>query len=147
MPLCMRRLQLWKTGGRSGSPKWTILELFLENLCQACHITATLSANIEACGLCQLPLAFVKAPKSLYLEFESTGDVQAVERADAEFWAIPPAEIGTSKAVSGTEIVCQIRAAQSSAKSQWSRAASAVVICRRNTCCAIACVHSACEAE
>ena len=54
-----------------------------------------LSANIKACGLCQFPLAVVKGPKSLYIEFESAGDVQAVERADAEFGSIPSAEIAT----------------------------------------------------
>ena len=53
------------------------------------------SANVEACGLCQSPLAFVKSPKSLCLEFDSAGDVQAVKRADAEFGSIPPAKIGT----------------------------------------------------
>jgi hypothetical protein len=51
-----------------GSPKRTILELFSENLCQACHTTAPLSENIEACGLCQFSLAVVKTPKSLYIE-------------------------------------------------------------------------------
>lgn len=54
-----------------------------------------LSANIKARGLCQFPLAVVKGPKSLHIEFESAGDVQAVERADAEFGSIPSAEIGT----------------------------------------------------
>jgi hypothetical protein len=82
-------------GQRSWLPEWTILELFLENLCQACHIAAPQSANIEACGLCQFLLAVVKAPESFYIEFESAGDVQAVERAYAEFWSVPSAEIGT----------------------------------------------------
>jgi len=54
-----------------------------------------------------------------------------------------PRSAHSSKAVSGTGMVCQIRTAQSSWKSRWSRSASAMVICRRNTCCAIACVHSA----
>ena len=117
-----RRYKLLKTQEGFGSPKWTILELFLENLGQACHITAVskdarskslrvarrsrryypsvnalcpLSANIEARGLCQFPLAVVKRPKSLYIEFESAGDVKAVERADAEFGSIPSAEIDT----------------------------------------------------
>ena len=56
---------------------------------------SALSANIEARGLCQFPLAVVKGPKSLCLEFESAGNVQAVERADSEFWSVPTAEIGT----------------------------------------------------
>ena len=54
-----------------------------------------LSANIEARGLCQLPLAVVKGPKSPYVKFESAGDVQAVECVDAEFRSIPSAEMGT----------------------------------------------------
>jgi hypothetical protein len=56
-----------------------------------------------------------------------------------------PRSVHTSKAVSGTEMVCQIRAARSSWKSRWSRSASVTVICRRNTCCAMACVHRRCE--
>ena len=53
-----------------------------------------LSAIIEACRLCQFPLAVVECPKSLCLEFEGAGNVQAVERADSEFGSIPTPEIG-----------------------------------------------------
>jgi hypothetical protein len=54
-----------------------------------------LSAVIEARCLCQLPLAVVEGPKLLCVEFESAGNVQAVERADSEFRSIPTSEIGT----------------------------------------------------
>jgi len=54
-----------------------------------------LSALIEARRLCQSPLAVVEGPKLLCVEFESAGNVQAVERADSEFGSIPASEIGT----------------------------------------------------
>jgi hypothetical protein len=54
-----------------------------------------LSAIIEACRLCQFPLAVVEGPESLCLEFESARNVQGVERADSEFGPIPTSEIGT----------------------------------------------------
>jgi hypothetical protein len=50
---------------------------------------------IEARRLCQFPLAVVEGPKLLCVEFESAGNVQAVERADSEFGSIPTSEIGT----------------------------------------------------
>jgi hypothetical protein len=37
-------------------------------------------------------LAFVKGPESFSFEFESTGNVQAVEGADAELWPVAAAE-------------------------------------------------------